>query len=497
MTRACLVAGLGLWLLTLTGTEPPVRSDTTAGARSRGADLNNPNPEGLQKLAEQSAKPKEMRIVGPDGKEDEQIRRFKVRAEDLKDPDPKVRQFAVDELARRGTTGMMRLAQDLIKALEDPDAGVRAAAAKALGELGPSVWAHTVPRLAQALKDEDEQVRVRAANALVHIGPFAYGAVPALIEAASDKSVLVRRRAVTALGMIGPRAKTAVPVLIQALKDKDVAKDRSEVSVSVSATISLGHIGPGAKAAIPALVAVATNKEGNVLLRSEAAGALGEIGNENEIVIPALIELLRDAQIGGAAAVALGRIGPEAKKAVPVLIELLKAKKVLETQEDYGLVMTAIDALGAIGPDAETALPVLLDVVRNKTPTKNADFNHSVHRDALRAIGKLGPLAKTAAPTLIEVLNDSQRRSLAEEVSEALAKIGPDAVPALLEILKKDNLKQKPGLPWLHAIRALGHMGPAAKEAVPVLTQIVNNPDPYVQGFIRVHAQEALNKIGK
>jgi len=60
--------------------------------------------------------------------------------------------------------------------------------------------------------------------------------------------------------------------------------------------------------------------------RRAAAYALGKMGPEAKMAIPALTELLRDkdTEVRQAAAYALGAMGPEANTAIPALTELLK-----------------------------------------------------------------------------------------------------------------------------------------------------------------------------
>ena len=70
----------------------------------------------------------------------------------------------------------------------------------------------------------------------------------------------------------------------------------------------------------------------------------------------------------------------------------------------------------------------------------------------------------------------------------ALSEIGPAAVPVLIAALNE------PG--HIYSGRssiasALGDIGPAAKEAVPVLTKALKDED----GQVRYAAQEALDKI--
>ncbi len=169
---------------------------------------------------------------------------------------------------------------------------------------------------------------------------------------------------------------------------------------------------------------------------------------------------------------------------------MLKAKKVLQTEEDYGCYLAALEALAAMGPEAQAAVPTLIELLKKQKPGDNPGYNQSVHRDALRALAKIGAAAKAAIPLLIEMLRDFKYTSLADEISAALGGIGPDAIPALLDIVKDKTLKG-PGNPRRDAIRALGHMGSAARAAIPALNEALEDEDVVV----RLTAREALLKI--
>jgi HEAT repeat protein len=103
---------------------------------------------------------------------------------------------------------------------------------------------------------------------------------------------------------------------------------------------------------------------------------------------------------------------------------------------------------------------------------------------AIAAIGILGPKAEAAIPDLVRLMNSSHYDA---SVSQALARMGPAGVPPLAEFAR-----DKKGQPRLHAIIALGSMGPVAKQAVPILRDVLDDPDP----FTRHYAAEALGRIG-
>ena len=111
-------------------------------------------------------------------------------------------------------------------------------------------------------------------------------------------------------GLIGERANDAVPALIEVLGEK-------EVGIRSNAAEALGKIGDAQ--AVPALIEALSEEVW--IVGYTAARALGEIG---EPAVPALIEAL--SKIGEPAAKALRKIRtPEAMKAVEEYGKLKKA----------------------------------------------------------------------------------------------------------------------------------------------------------------------------
>jgi hypothetical protein len=136
---------------------------------------------------------------------------------------------------------------EVVAALNDPDLEVRSAAAWALSQVGPK-GPSAVPTLARALTDSNVQVRLLAAIALKGMGRAAAKSLPALIEALQDRSDYVRARAADAIGAMGSAAKVAVLTLAGMLKAKN-----GQWLVLTSVATALGNIGPDAAAALPVL----------------------------------------------------------------------------------------------------------------------------------------------------------------------------------------------------------------------------------------------------
>jgi HEAT repeat protein len=168
---------------------------------------------------------------------------------------------------------------------------------------------------AQQLIGDDLRTRWYAAYALGEMGPDAAMAVDALTKILANPSEYeyLRGGSAWALGRIGPGAASSVPLLTEALASH-------HVSVRRNAAWALGAMGPVGKPAVEQLRKL--SKDDDATVRVNATAALWRIQRESEAIM-ALANTLRDGQPGAyEAAVALGEIGPDAKLALPALLEV-------------------------------------------------------------------------------------------------------------------------------------------------------------------------------
>ncbi len=112
-------------------------------------------------------------------------------------------------------------------------------------------------------------------------------------------------------------------------------------------------------------------------------------------------------------------------------------------------------------------------------------------RDEEEIIKDLVAIGEPAVPVLIEALKDAyigrEELSYADTFSaEVLSRIGIQAVPALIR-----NLKDKDSETRYWTTKALGEIGPAAKDAIPSLRELLKDEDKDV----RQAAAEALKQI--
>jgi HEAT repeat protein len=298
--------------------------------------------------------------------------------------------------------------------------------------LGQGTPEQSTARTIQKLRDEDNSLI--PSDTIKRLEDIGTPAIPALIEALSDKDVALRHGAAKALSFFGPAAAPAVTALTRALDDQDVL-------VREWAAQSLAEIGPDAKTAVPKLTEKLKDQEGQFPLRAVDA---------------------------------LGKIGPAAKDSIPALIELLQNKT-------DGWDWPVIEALGEIGPDAKAAVPLLIEALEEDEDHKVGTV---VHKSSIEALGRIGPEAKAAVPAIV-------RRSLSywgyvELADEAMARIGPAAVPALVELLSGHNKDL-----GASAARYLGKLGPNAKSALPILFGAMKDDD-YGLSSAAVAAVEAI-----
>jgi HEAT repeat protein len=126
----------------------------------------------------------------------------------------------------------------------------------------------------------------------------------------------------------------------------------------------------------------------------------------------------------------------------------------------------AAEVIGDMGPAARAALPALQEAMKDPDP--------NVRCFAMTAFNEVG---RTEAELVVvrEVLrsDDDQRHCILLGLGR-----NPAAAPVLVEALKDHE-------PWIRstAAQSLGSIGPEAKDAIPALTQALQDPDQTVVHF--------------
>ncbi len=455
--------------------------------------------------------------------------------EALKSTDPQVRGYAAVALERIGKPAESA-AEALVQAAFDENAAVRRAAIKAilaidpprevtgpvvekiLLESDPSVIVPALATFAEQVQDDVPRLReflkkpkvaYWGAVLAADLGPKAASAVPELTALLADPEHEVRLQAAIALGEIGPESAAAVPELVRLLESDEVQ------GVRFAAAFALGKIGKGgdevnrplvdaARADQPILkmlclwaLAKINPEETRVVryaaetivknlasddpqLRAGAARALADFEGHADVVAPALVAALKDADpsVVGSALDALASIGPKI------------VDRVANALQEPELRHYATRLLFRMGPEAAPAVPALVEALKQEAATPD-DVAFRV--EVQLALAAIGTEAAPAVPELVKSLA-SDDREIRGTACYALGKIGPDASAALAELEQRvQDLGIGEKLPLLWAMLKI-RPGDAtiADMAAPGLIQALDHEDPVV----RAEAAAALGGLG-
>ena len=360
----------------------------------------------------------------------------------------------LDELGARGEKAVEVL-KPIEALLKDKSAKVRADAAMALGSIGPAAQ-NSVTALAELLKDPDETVRRTALRAVRAIHPGPAVMIPICTKLLEDPDPAIRGRLLAA---IAERGVEAVPALIQALSDDKAA---------FWALIVLRDIGPAAKDAIPAITEKLKDK--NPGIRREAVLTLGVFGEAAAPAVPQVAALLSDPHAATAATFVLGELGQIPKEAEATVRANAKS-------DDLMLSSTSLWALTRVHPEDKE----LRRETSEKLVERLKDKNEFVRVAAARALAALPPAPEIMAPIWEKAMKDADEMTM-RNAMDALAALGPQAVPRLIAALKYEKFR-------VDVIYALGRIGPAAAPATEELAKLVQDKNSRV-------ANEAIIALG-
>lgn len=146
--------------------------------------------------------------------------------------------------------------------------------------------------------------------------------------------------------------------------------------------------------------------------------------------------------------------------------------------QDPGVRFAAAEALGKMGREA---IPTLTQALRNK----QADVRNA----AAYGFGKMGPNDRLAAiSTLTEMLADREANAPSFAAIGALGNLGPDAIPALIELLHDNDPAVREPTAW-----TLEKMAPEEdKTAILALARALQDDSPVV----RAAAASAFKRMG-
>ena len=312
------------------------------------------------------------------------------------------------------------------------------------------IGSQAIPPLIQALNGEDSAQRAGAAKALGGMGPAAKEAIPALVSNLSHSDNDVQRETVDALALIGPETK---PLVIQSLAGKE-PRERS------AAALTLAGMGRFAEDAAPAMFEQ-LGKETDSTVRISLLTSLSKVGADPKILVPRLVDALRDSNeaIRHAAINGLLASRTARKPIVESLTQLLRDQSKEMSQR-------AAYVLGRFGVDAASAVPVLLEMVTKQSPPD------PVFVDALVQIGEpaVAPLLTSAEPVPLDQLTADHW------MVKCLQSMGAFAANSI-----RNGLGHKNAAVRLLSVRALGALGPDAGDAATSLLEKLDDPEVHVR----------------
>lgn len=204
--------------------------------------------------------------------------------------------------------------------------------------------------------------------------------------------------------------------------------------------------------------------------RDDAAEALKAFGPDAAPALPTFIEMLADHSPSYRARVIgiVGAIGPKAEAARPVI-----AKRLKEARTGYYDYAAALAAMVAISPEPKDAVSDL-SALLEKTRWPNS---------IVEALCNIGPEAKDAMPAIQRHVMNELAAWEKEPHSQGqsfrlgcLAKLGPDAVPLLVETLTAHD-----GYGRENALNCLHELGPKAAKAAPALVKFLRHDSAAVR----------------
>jgi HEAT repeat protein len=280
---------------------------------------------------------------------------------------------------------------------------------------------------------------------------------PTLVAEQLDHSNLsVRRRGADNLLLLGPQAKWILPTIKAALHDSDL-------EVRLAAALTLDELAPATAGIVPVLAEAVAEGRSNLLIGAVAA-LLKHDPSRTAAVVDRLTALLDgdDRDRTRIAMQSLERIGPAAQPAVSRLLRFVESENVQYQR-------SAIGALAAIG-DAK-AVPILLKLLSNQNPY--------VRTEAADAIMRIEPMSQGNAKAVLDSLTiptDPPQYQINEHTLARIAAVVPEIVSRLAAMTSNPDPNVR-----VRAVRELGDLGSANKEAVPQLLQAMRDSDALVR----------------
>jgi HEAT repeat protein len=346
-----------------------------------------------------------------------------------------------------------------VQALRSRKPVVRAVNADRLGARGATARS-AIPVLTALLGEGDAAVRSSARDALILIGP---AALPAVVRVRREGSAEAREAARFVLNGLAAHTRFVAPEYLE----------------------DAGDPGPDPPAVVQRLLDVC--RSGSWEERLDAVRDLGACRSDDERIMPALLAALDDEHVSvrKRAVESLMERKPRAQTTVPVLLKRWRLRKndrsLLDQMESTAL-LSAIKTL-----DPRTATPLLIEEMRY-----NARHDLDVGRCA-RDLGALRPITPEVVRAFRDTLNDPHFKDGRDAILQGVVLLGPAGLPLLREELRRAWKAKKSDNAICALTRYFGELGPAAREAVPDLIEVMTKRG---QCLMVAHVIFALGRIG-
>ncbi|NDH04362.1 HEAT repeat domain-containing protein [bacterium] len=301
-----------------------------------------------------------------------------------------------------------------------------------------------LPAIVLVLKtDPDEKIRETAALSMTRVAlkmaektksaearQFTTEVLKEALE--KDKSMKVRETAASSLGKLVPESATAVPALIMAMRQKDTG-------LRVAAVDALRRLGPDARDAAPDFRALASDNTSDIISRSFAFLALGNL--KDVASIPALLLVVQDEkmplELRLPATNAISMMGGEAGCEISEKLGMLLVHENTPRDLKIALVVALDNQEGFAHPAWKSMIAAL------------KDRDASVRSITLHCLGNIGTKLqkdfKAAQAAVLLAVNDSSLEVRLAAI-ETLGRWGPelsdDEVVKKIEALTKDTSKE-------------------------------------------------------
>jgi len=338
----------------------------------------------------------------------------------------------------------------LVSATCQGSPAVRSAAATAIGTFKERA-ASAVSQLATLLDDQSEEVRTAATTAIQQIGTLNAHATRVLENQLEDPDNVARARTAEALGGMGEAAESAAPALVESLRD-------SNDLVRMKAAEALGRIGNVAAGfAVPALIIALDDADNNV--KEKALEALGNFGESAVPALPRLLSALEDdnPKVRRAAAITLGRL------------QIANARTALEgacADREAAVRAAAITALHDLPEPGDATFTIMHHALQDADPgVRVAAINALTH----------GPADRARSLQAVAGMVDDTHDDVALRAMQVLPDFGPDAVPLVIDALKRRLAEERNEEIPSAAAATLAAFGSAAESAADELAHVAQS----------------------